>query len=492
MKPDKDDLMPDSRDPMPQRELDIALQDRDPAAERKIFVDFDHTLFACNSTELFIASCRPAFLAAAIDFLVRDCIPWRLTGLPRWFRLRDFVCCLLILLVMPWTWWQWRRQAPALFARHESAAVRRSLERLPPDKLVLVSFGMRFILRALLRGSRWDSTPLIATRLWSGPRHFARGKMALLGDHFTAEEIASATAISDSDDDRDLLTGVQLGILIAPQGGRFRAAEQRYVPLRYTTQAKYGALHMLDKVLLIDLAILVLGSSRDIDDMLRRLLCMPFLVLSLVCVYEMGYYENDMVAARTEAKPTLTAASQRFLSYPIQPAAWIWAIGLGIAGCGAAALTRSISTLALGPAILAWVILLVLLRLVFLLYNQQPVRSRIMLYPLLQLMKFLPVFFLIHPTGMGVLLALSQVATMWVVYILYRLGGDAQQLNKELFRSVLLAVGMVLLATTGRFTLEGSLLPVSLIALWCLARLSKASLLDLVRRHRAAAMGPAE
>jgi hypothetical protein len=488
----KDDGMTESCDRLPRRDLDQALGDRAIDDDGKIFVDFDHTIFSCNSTELFIASCKPSFMAAAIDFVVRDCIPWRLTGLPRWFRLRDYVCCALLFLLMPWTLLMWRRNAPALFARHESQEVRSNLETLSAGQIVIVTFGMGFIVRCLLRGSRWEGTPLVATPLLAGRRHFARGKLLLLEDHFGRAEIAASTAISDSPDDLDLLLACRHGILIQPQGEEFRTAEHLYFPLRYTIRAKYGLLHMVDKVILVDLLLLLLSTSRDLDDILRHLLCLPFLVLSMMCIYEIGYFENDMVAAKSEAKPTLTSAVQRFRAYPIQPGAWLWGIGLGILGCLAAVATRSMPFSALATGIVSWVISLVMLRVVFFIYNQQETRSRILIYPVLQLMKYLPVFLLIHPTVLGVILATSQVAMMSVVYTAYRLGGDTKPLNKEAFRTILWVIGACLLATIGRFSIIGSLLPVSLMLLWCLARLGKARILDRARRTRGMAMHSAD
>ncbi|WP_159998415.1 hypothetical protein [Roseomonas sp. 18066] len=480
--------MTQGRDHLPQRDLATALAEDPPSRAAPVLIDFDHTLLAANSTELFILSCRPHWMAAAIDFVVRDCIPWRMTGLPHWFRLRDYMCCLMLALLMPWTILAWRRRAPALFAAQASDSVAEALAPIEAARCVIVSFGMAWLIRPMLRGSRWEAAELMATPLKPARRNFSRGKLALLDARFGRRAVAEATAISDSLDDRDLLLAARQGILIPPQGEAVAAAERRYFPLRYSIRAKYGLLHMLDKVLLVDFAILLLGTSRDLDDLLRHAISIPFLLLSLHCVYEMGYFENDMVAAKREAKPTLSKEAARFRDYPIQPAGWVWAIGLGLLGCLAAAYTRSTSSLALLPAITAWAILLVLLRLAFHAYNQQPVQGRLPLYAVLQMMKYLPVFFLIHPTMMGVLLSLSQVAMMWIVYIVYRSGGDHRGLNKEMIRGLFWVVGAGLLATTGRYSLWGSLLPVGLMLAWCLLRLAKPRLMELAKRRPAPAL----
>ncbi|WP_210246747.1 hypothetical protein, partial [Methylobacterium sp. WL119] len=50
-----------------------------------VFVDFDHTMLAENSSELFIRFCKPMFIAAVIDFIIRNLIPWRILRIKRWY-----------------------------------------------------------------------------------------------------------------------------------------------------------------------------------------------------------------------------------------------------------------------------------------------------------------------------------------------------------------------------------------------------------------------
>ncbi|MFC3125317.1 hypothetical protein ACFOD4_09600 [Pseudoroseomonas globiformis] len=483
--------MSETRDRLARRDLESALCERASTDQGRVFVDFDHTVFSCNSTELFIASCKPAFMAAAIDFIVRDCVPWRLTGLPRWFRLRDYVCVALIVLLMPWTLLAWRRNAPALFARHESRVVLDGLSRLPADRIVLVTFGMEFIVRDLLRGSRWEAVPRVATPWLPGLGHFRQGKLGLLTTLFGREEVAASTAISDSLDDRDLLSAARHGILIEPQGEEFRASERLYFPLRYTIRAKYNLSYAIDQILLVDVLLLVLAVSTSLHEVAWALLIMPFFVISLMAVYEMGYFENDMVASRSEAKPTLSPEMERFRDYPIFPSAWFWAAGLGAAGCALASFADLLPSLDMFAAMASWAISLLLLRVLFFIYNRQDVQSRVFIYPVLQLMKYLPVFFLLRPTEVGVVLALAQVTTMWAIYTTYRLGGRHKTLKKEAFRTTLWGVGLCLLATTGVFSFSENLLPVGLMLVWCLARLSKSRVLDMARRYRQRDLGSA-
>ena len=76
-----------------------------------ILVDFDHTLFASNSTELFLATASPSWIASLILGFVRGVLPWHLYD-PRRIRLRDYLSIVAIIVAMPWTFALWRRRCP--------------------------------------------------------------------------------------------------------------------------------------------------------------------------------------------------------------------------------------------------------------------------------------------------------------------------------------------------------------------------------------------
>ena len=45
-----------------------------------------------------------------------------------------------------------------------------------------------------------------------------------------------------------------------------------------------------------------------------------------MCIYELGYYENDHLAAKREKKPTLSKDFHTFTDYPIWKG-WPWRAG---------------------------------------------------------------------------------------------------------------------------------------------------------------------
>jgi hypothetical protein len=455
-----------------------------------VFVDFDYTLFGSNSTELFIASSRPSLLVAIIEFVVRRCIPWRLTGLSGHFRLRDFVCCMAIIVLCPWSLFMWRRRAPQLFQRYRSKEIASRLSEVEVGRIVIVSFGLKAIIKPLLEGSVWQDAPLLATPSLPPPQYFRRGKLPLVRGQFKDAEIAASTFLTDSLDDRDLLEASGNGILIEPQGETCSAIEHLYLPLRYTARAKYGFSYVLDHVLFVECLLAVVATAASFDGLLSKLVCIPLFTLSLMCVYEIGYYENDMVAAAQEDAPTLTKQAKRFRSFPMQPAAWVWAVAAAALGAWLACATGQMQATFLPWAALIWLGSLVLLRAVFYAYNRVRLAGRILIYPVLQIFKYLPLFLLFPATPAGALLAFCQTAMMCLIYLIYRKTGERRVFDKEQFRTGLFALALCFMATVKTLPSLGGGFALALIAAWCVIRLAKAPILLFVRRRRRAA--PAE
>ncbi len=450
-------------------------------------VDFDHTLFACNSTELFIATCRPACVVAVVDAILLHLVPWRRLAGPQWFRARDLVRCLALIVMCPWSLPLWTRSAPGLWRRHSSGAVCKALNRIDPSRTVIVTFGMGAIVRPLLRASQWRDSLLIATPLLPPAGYLRHAKLPLVLAACGSQVVASSVFVTDSLDDSDLLVAAEHGLLLERQGEAFNAKERVYLPLRYTARAKYTLSYMLDQLVLVDMLLLVLCSAGPLETLLWRALVIACLVLSLMCVYEIGYYENDTVAARSEVAPTLSGQVAKFRSFPIQPAAWMWALTAAAAGALVSVYTGVVAFSGLAP-MLVWVGALVLLRLLFMAYNRSPLHQRVVLYPFLQLMKYVPVLALVHATAFGAVLVACQVATMWVTYLIYRLGGDKAQFLREEFRTILFVVATILLLTSLPVSELGGWTPLALMLVWSAARLSKAKVLDFARRRRQASV----
>ncbi|WP_409331685.1 hypothetical protein [Trujillonella humicola] len=468
-----------------------AVRRRIAEPDAPVLVDFDHTLFAGNSTELFISSCRPSPVVAVIDFLVRGCLPWRLVPRGRGFRVRDYLCVVLIVVLTPWNVFRWRRSAPALFERHRATEISALFADVDRSRLTIISFGMAFVISGLVRGSEYESAGLLATPLLPRPSWFAGGKTAAAVEGVGAGGVARAVFVSDSLDDADLLGACRSGLLVPPQGERMLARERLYIPMRYTARVKLSPWYALDQFLLVDALVIAIAVSYDLTSLLHFGLIAPLLLLSVMSVYELGYFENDMVAARSEERPVLDPNVSRYREYPIRLQAWIWAAAFAAAGLGAAVLLGELGTDELLRAGIGWAVLLVVLRAVFFLYNRTRTERRMFVYPLLQALKYGAVFVVFVPTVLGVALVMSQIMGMWVVYVVYRLGGSKKALNRDVFGAVafLIAAGLLGLASVlhggvveedaGRESANRLCFVAAL--LWSLARVSKAPVTRGVR-----------
>jgi hypothetical protein len=454
-----------------------------------VFVDFDYTLFACNSTELFIANCRPSLVVSVAEFLFRKCLPWRLLPVKHWFRVRDYLFCLALITLLPWTLAAWKRKAPALFATYISHDLDEVLKRAAMDRPVIVTFGMEVIVRALLCGGPWSEATLVATPLRVSPSYLSKGKLALLLSKYDEITVASSTIVTDSEDDLDVLNFARNGILISPRGEPFNAQDHLYLPMRYTFAAKYPTLFLMDQIFLVDILLGVICSSRDIRDGVIALICVPFFYFSFMCIYEIGYYENDMLAASRESRPTLTKDAYRFASYRIQPDAWIWSALLSLVGLSLASALGAVPRSTLANSAAAWAALIVLSRVVFFAYNRQKVEQRIYLYLVLQLAKYGGIFLMFRLTLPGFALLASQVLQMWIVYLVYRLGGKRSPLDKEWLRFGLFGTMVALLTLVAPATMSMTPFSIVLPVVWLVLRLVKQPLMKRFRSRSAEAAG---
>ncbi|MGY1837718.1 MULTISPECIES: hypothetical protein [unclassified Modestobacter] len=461
-----------------------------------VLVDFDHTLFASNSTELFISRCRPSLVVAVIDFLVRGRVPWRFLPGRRGYRIRDYLCVVLIVVLTPWNLRRWRREAPALFEQHRATGISAFFADVDRSRLTIISFGMAFVIRGLLRGSEYESAALLATPLLPRPSWFAGGKTATAVAAVGEDGVARAVFVSDSLDDADLLGACRAGFLVPEQGARLSARERLYIPLRYTVRVKSSPWYTLDRLLLVDALVIAIAIAYDVQSLLQFVLIVPLLLLSVMSVYEIGYFENDMYASTFEERPVLSPHVARFRDYPIRVQAWIWAVAFAAAGMGVAVLLGELGTDELLAAGIAWVLLLLAVRVVFFVYNRLRPEARIFAYPVLQALRFGGIFLVFVPSILGVALVMSQIVAMWATYVVYRLDGRKEALNRDLFGTAafLVAAGLLGMAevvhggvldeSAGRESANRVCFVSAMV--WSLARISKAPVMRRVRAELAA------
>ncbi|MFA5123266.1 haloacid dehalogenase-like hydrolase, partial [Zavarzinia sp.] len=406
------------------------------AAEGLVFVDFDYTLLSASSTDEYLRRARPGILVSMILAGLRGLVPWRVLG-RHGYRLGDYLAVVAVTLLMPWTLLRWRREAAAFFAERSRHPLAEALRRLPPERIVIVTFALDFLLRPMLAGSSFEGCRRLSTGLLPRPGALLAGKRALLQRHFSAAELASAVMLTDSEDDRDALEAVGVPLLIAPTGPVYGAEESLYFPMRYTGHAKYGKAYVLYNSLLRELPILALATWPAAGPTLPWALGLLALFMSVLTIYEIGYFENDQVAAKKEVAPTLRPEHLLYEGFPLARHAWPWGIVLGLLGCLLVSLGPAGEWPAperLGRLAATWVAILVVIRLVFYRYNRLTEVQRIMLYPVLQAVKYFGFIIVLPARPIGVLLIVAQIQALWMAYAIYRAGGNKRAITVDIVR----------------------------------------------------------
>ncbi len=424
---------------------------RELRADQRVFVDFDHTLLLSNSTELFVGSARPRFVFALMMKLIGLLRPWKLAGQIGAQRWRDVVRVTLVMMLSPGIRARFERSAPDIFQAQLNPALDYILARVPQHQIVIVSFGFDFVLRAMLKGSRYETCALVAPNLNSMARARKDGKVRLLDAAGFQIDAARDIVITDSArDDADILSAAQHPFVIEWPGNSISGAfSGQYLPFVYTAHVKRSPGFLIKQVFLEELPIVLLafgfamGSGID----LQRLIALTLLFLAAFIIYEIGYAENDRVGAATEAKPKLGKNYAQYADYRMEPDAWIWAglvsaLAIGVMGADNqaraaphAGLVDVTPDLWLSLVLLAaWTGVLGLLRGAFWVFNQVSLQWRVFAYLPLHLIKYLAPLILFNISVAGLMLVAAQIVRTWSMYAVRRAGGDETFLPSQFIR----------------------------------------------------------
>jgi hypothetical protein len=383
-----------------------------------LLLDLDETLYLGNSTEDFIDSAHPRVAAAALMKVLEWIAPWRWTGGE---ATRDVWRVQLVTLLFPWTAHLWRRRAPRLVGRFANAPLMRAL-RGHSSRPIIVTLGFRPIVAPLVAALNLGESAIVAAR----PARFAdrmRGKLGLARDALGEDTVRRGLVITDSADDLPLLEACTRPLRTVWPGARGRAAlSDIYVPGRYLTRIKRpGERYIVRGILQEDFAFWVLASVGIAAAPVTHVAGLLLLLLSFWTIYERGYVDNDRIAARHERDPRLSPA---FSAAPVPTPRWepwVWALA---AGAGAIALLRWPA----GPAaadFAAWTGVLLATHGWFLLYNRFDKRTRVWLYPGLQVARSAAFMALVPVVAVGTAALGAHVLAKWLPYYLYRFGGPA-------------------------------------------------------------------
>ncbi|WP_300972950.1 haloacid dehalogenase-like hydrolase [Sphingomonas sp. LHG3406-1] len=420
-----------------------------------IIVDFDETLWLRNSTEEFLDSVRPRWLAAMVLQLLGFVQPWRLLqrGQPNHYR--DWIRVVAVLIVAPWSLWLWRRKAADLGPRFVNRPLYDALRSRPREELCVVSFGFREIIQPLLSAIDRDLPLRESCRLSSGARLRKEGKASALRRDIGADELRRALIITDSETDRDLLDASDNSFLIPWPEAQFRQAGLRpLMPLVYLVRVKRpDERYVRHAILGHDLPVLLLAFALASTEPLLACGAILIYLLGFFTAYETGYHENDRLGLLLERKPKVSA-NYHALGHNFSPT-FAWSVATILTGLASLVAFETLSWipaklgLAGAPAFLAvwgaFLSYLVFMRLLFRWQNVIAPKGRIVPMLGLQVGRTLGYALVLPTTVVGALLCAAHGVARWLPYVVYRFGGERKGVPNHLnaFLLMLLFAGAV-------------------------------------------------
>lgn len=259
-----------------------------------------------------------------------------------------------------------------------------------------------------------------------------------------------------------------------------------YFPFSYLERVKrVGENYTLKVILWDDLPLLLLAFSWQVGNSLLHGVSILFLLVSFWCAYEVGYYENDLIAEKYEQQPKLSATYQQHKQMMHTWLPWLWSLLLGSVGItllkqaqGANLLwqPKLDSTISLlNPVFnpyLSWVTFLIALRLCFWVYNHLNKPTRAWFYMILQSFRYYGFLVVTSTNLIGTSLISSQIISRSILYVIYRYSeGNSQSWPKHVPEKLLRCLILLFLLTAisfgaGNFNLWQSWQTWAVVA-WC-------------------------
>ena len=381
-----------------------------------VLLDLDETLYLRNSTEDFIDSAQPRLVALLLMRMLDVIKPWRWTGGE---ATRDVWRVRLISLCLPWTVYRWKQQVTELAKNYTNLRLMAALQ-TPGRMPIITTVGFQTIVTPLVAALGLPQARIVAARL-STFADRRDGKLHLVICALGDETVRRALVLTDSAQDLTLLNACARPLrAVWPEARHHNALSSVYMPGQYLTHVKRpGARYIVRGILQEDFAVWVLSSIAFAALPALHFLGLLFLLVSFWAIYERGYVDNDLIAARFEEKPKLSAA---FLDSPVatprwQP--WVWA---SICGAAAIILLRWPKMPVLAD-FAAWAAVLLATHGGFTLYNRFDKGTRVWMFAGLQFARSAAFIALVPIALIGAVAIGAHVLAKWVPYYVYRLGG---------------------------------------------------------------------
>ena len=412
-----------------------------------ILVDFDETLFLRNSTQEYLNTLHPRPIGVLFLGLMNYIKPWNwLPGKLKGEISRDWLKVVIATLLFPWTiiLWQWRAKK---LARIYSNQVLIDVLEGSRGRAIVATSGFSWIVRPIIKHLPLPVNDVIDCRFWQGAVDRCRGKVSLVRSLLGSEAMSQAVAITDSIDDIPLLSLVRKPYLVKwPTAETRTAMADVYIPFFYLEKVKKpGEAHFVKQILTDELLILILAMSWVSPQPIMHAISLMVLLLSFYCIYEIGYWENDLIGEKFEKHPVLSEVYHRYQRQVNLIEPWLWAVIIAIPGLMLlelsektiniwdagiiAELLRAISE-KLVIDLKTWLLVLVFVRMCFWAFNRVDKQTRAWIYPLLQSSKSFGFACVTATNTIGTMLFVSQTIALSIPYFIYRYSSQETKFPK--------------------------------------------------------------
>ncbi|MEL6438958.1 MAG: HAD family hydrolase [Cyanobacteria bacterium J06621_8] len=171
-----------------------------------VILDFDETLLLRNSTAEYINALRPRLVGFILIFLLKIIRPWKWLPYPWGGKpTRDWFLVMIPTLLLPWTLWLWQRQAKDIAAAYSNSELVSAIQKNPTASVIVASLGFNFIIEPILKQMPLKCDRLVGCRFWRGAGDRHLGKLAMMEQILSADQLQSTILVTDSHDDLPLL-----------------------------------------------------------------------------------------------------------------------------------------------------------------------------------------------------------------------------------------------------------------------------------------------
>jgi phosphoserine phosphatase len=434
-----------------------------------IIVDFDETLLLRNSTAEYLNSLQPRLIGALLLKILNYLQPWN--WLPPKIRgktSRDWLLVVVSTLLLPWTLLLWQDKAKKLAKNHSNAELIAALNQNPHTSVVVGTLGFKFIVSPIIKHLPINYSQLIACRFWRGAVDRNQGKLQMVTEVLGVEAVERSIVITDSLDDAPLLAkAAKPCYVVWSQAVYTIPMNDIYLPFFYLEKIKRpGQKYLLRVILGEDLLIMLFSLSWLSPHPIIHALSILFLLVSFWCIYEIGYWENDLVAEKYEEKPVLSEAYQSYKQIINFWQPYFWSLSFAVIGIILLVTSQNniisnnqfffFSSITVNKQLLVkifltlikWLGFLLAMRFCFWIYNYVNKRTRIWLYLPLQMCRYFG-YVLITPINIvSAILLGSHVLKRYLPYAFYRYaGGNSSNWPKLPSRLLSLLIFVLILFT---------------------------------------------